>query len=94
MTSATSSFSYTTTYLHDRCEFRTTKLSRMRKRWLSGAGRFQLGEHGEAVRGVGISQDVTGNKQERDHFVPQIERGALHWQSQMRTHGGHQRQSG
>ena len=33
-------------------------------------------------------------KQERDRFVPQIERGALHWQSQMRTHGGHQRQSG
>jgi hypothetical protein len=33
-------------------------------------------------------------KPERDHFVPQIERGALHWQSQMRTHGDHQRQSG
>jgi PAS domain-containing protein len=29
-------------------------------RWLSGAGRFLLGEHGEPVRGVGISQDVTG----------------------------------
>jgi PAS domain S-box-containing protein len=28
-------------------------------RWLSGAGRFQLDEHGRAVRGVGISQDVT-----------------------------------
>jgi len=28
-------------------------------RWLSGAGHFFLGEHGEAVRGVGISQDVT-----------------------------------
>jgi PAS domain S-box-containing protein len=29
-------------------------------RWLSGAGRFILGEHGEPLRGVGISQDVTG----------------------------------
>jgi two-component system cell cycle sensor histidine kinase/response regulator CckA len=28
-------------------------------RWLSGAGRFLLGEHGEPVRGVGISLDVT-----------------------------------
>jgi two-component system cell cycle sensor histidine kinase/response regulator CckA len=28
-------------------------------RWLSGAGRFHLGEHGEPVRGVGISLDVT-----------------------------------
>ena len=28
-------------------------------RWLSGAGRFQLDEHGEPVRGVGISQDVS-----------------------------------
>jgi PAS domain S-box-containing protein len=28
-------------------------------RWLSGAGRVQLGEHGEPVRGVGISLDVT-----------------------------------
>jgi two-component system sensor histidine kinase/response regulator len=28
-------------------------------RWLSGAGRFLLGEAGEPVRGVGISQDVT-----------------------------------
>jgi PAS domain S-box-containing protein len=28
-------------------------------RWLSGAGRFSLGEHGEPVRAVGISQDVT-----------------------------------
>jgi PAS domain S-box-containing protein len=27
--------------------------------WLSGAGRIHLGEHGEPVRGVGISQDVT-----------------------------------
>ena len=30
-----------------------------RVRWLNGAGRFQLGEHGEPVRGVGISLDVT-----------------------------------
>ena len=28
-------------------------------RWVSGAGRIHLGEHGEPVRGVGISQDVT-----------------------------------
>ena len=28
-------------------------------RWLSGAGRILLGEHGEPVRGVGISMDVT-----------------------------------
>src|SRR6185436_18934138 len=28
-------------------------------RWLSGAGRMFLGKHGEPVRGVGISQDVT-----------------------------------
>jgi PAS domain S-box-containing protein len=28
-------------------------------RWLSGAGRIHLGEHGEPVRGVGISLDVT-----------------------------------
>jgi PAS domain S-box-containing protein len=28
-------------------------------RWLEGAGRMFLGDHGEPVRGVGISQDVT-----------------------------------
>jgi two-component system cell cycle sensor histidine kinase/response regulator CckA len=28
-------------------------------RWLSGAGRIHLGEHGEPVRGLGISLDVT-----------------------------------
>jgi PAS domain S-box-containing protein len=28
-------------------------------RWLSGAGRVLLGQHGEPVRGVGISMDVT-----------------------------------
>jgi PAS domain S-box-containing protein len=28
-------------------------------RWLRGAGRIHLGEQGQAVRGVGISQDVT-----------------------------------
>ena len=31
-------------------------------RWLSGAGRVLLGEHGEPIRGVGISQDVTDRK--------------------------------
>ena len=30
--------------------------------WLSGAGRVHLGEHGEPLRGVGISQDVTARK--------------------------------
>jgi PAS domain S-box-containing protein len=30
-----------------------------KERWLSGAGRILLGEHGEPVRGIGISQDVT-----------------------------------
>ena len=30
-----------------------------RLRWLSGSGRILLGEHGEPVRGVGISWDVT-----------------------------------
>jgi len=28
-------------------------------RWLSGAGRIHLNERGEAVRGIGISQDIT-----------------------------------
>jgi two-component system, cell cycle sensor histidine kinase and response regulator CckA len=28
-------------------------------RWLSGTGRILLGEHGEPVRGIGISQDLT-----------------------------------
>ena len=28
-------------------------------RWLSGAGHIKLGPHGEPVRGVGISMDVT-----------------------------------
>jgi len=31
-------------------------------RWLSGAGRLYLGEHGEPIRAVGISQDVTERK--------------------------------
>jgi PAS domain S-box-containing protein len=31
-------------------------------RWLSGAGRIHLGEHGEPIRGVGISLDVTGQR--------------------------------
>src|SRR6185436_11359099 len=32
-------------------------------RWLSGAGRIYLGAHGEPVRGVGISQDITARRQ-------------------------------
>ncbi len=31
-------------------------------RWLSGAGRVLLGEHGEPVRAVGITQDVTARR--------------------------------
>ena len=31
-------------------------------RWLTGTGRILLGEHGEPVRGVGISQDVTDRR--------------------------------
>jgi len=31
-------------------------------RWLSGAGRIHLDEHGEPARAVGITQDVTGQK--------------------------------
>jgi PAS domain S-box-containing protein len=31
-------------------------------RWLSGAGRIFLDEHGDPIRGVGISQDVTERK--------------------------------
>ncbi len=31
-------------------------------RWLSGAGRVLLGEQGEAVRGVGISMDITARR--------------------------------
>ena len=31
-------------------------------RWLSGAGRFLLDEHGDPIRAVGISQDVTERK--------------------------------
>jgi two-component system cell cycle sensor histidine kinase/response regulator CckA len=31
-------------------------------RWLSGAGRVHLGEHGERLRAVGISEDVTARR--------------------------------
>jgi PAS domain S-box-containing protein len=37
-------------------------------RWLSGAGRILLGEHGEPVRGVGISQDVTERRKLEAQF--------------------------
>lgn len=36
--------------------------------WLSGAGRFLLGAHGEPLRGVGISQDVTERHLLEDQF--------------------------
>jgi hypothetical protein len=48
----------------------------------------------DRVVGSDVEPARANIKQEREHFVPQIERGALHWQSQMRTDGGHQRQSG
>ena len=37
-------------------------------RWLSGAGRVHLGEHGEPVRGVGISQDVTERRMLEEQY--------------------------
>jgi PAS domain S-box-containing protein len=37
-------------------------------RWLSGAGRILLGEHGEPVRGVGISLNVTEHRRLEDQF--------------------------
>ena len=37
-------------------------------RWLSGAGRIHLGEHGEPVRGVGISLDVTERRMLEEQY--------------------------
>jgi PAS domain S-box-containing protein len=37
-------------------------------RWLDGAGRILRGEHGEPVRGVGISQDVTERRKLEAQF--------------------------
>ena len=37
-------------------------------RWLSGAGRIVLGEHGAPLRGVGISLDVTERRLLEDQF--------------------------
>ena len=37
--------------------------------WLSGAGRIRLGEDGEPVRGVGISQNVTERKRAEAEFT-------------------------
>ena len=37
-------------------------------RWLSGAGRVLLGEHGEPVRAVGISLDVTERRTLEEQF--------------------------
>jgi len=39
-----------------------------RVRWLSGAGRILLGEHGEPMRGVGIAQDVTERRTLEEQF--------------------------
>jgi signal transduction histidine kinase/DNA-binding response OmpR family regulator len=36
--------------------------------WLSGAGRFHLGEHGQAVRGIGISLDATERRSLEEQF--------------------------
>jgi PAS domain S-box-containing protein len=38
-------------------------------RWLSGTGRILLGQHGEPVRAVGISQDVTERKRAETEFI-------------------------
>jgi signal transduction histidine kinase len=38
------------------------------ERWLSGAGRVRLGEHGEPVRAVGITQDVTERHNLEEHY--------------------------
>jgi PAS domain S-box-containing protein len=37
-------------------------------RWLTGAGRIILGEHGEPVRGVGISLDVTDRRKLEEQY--------------------------
>src|SRR6185295_994321 len=37
-------------------------------RWLNGAGRIQLGETGEPVRGVGISLDVTERRKLEEQY--------------------------
>jgi len=37
-------------------------------RWLSGAGRIRLGEHGEPIRGVGIYMDVTERRGLEEQF--------------------------
>jgi PAS domain S-box-containing protein len=38
-------------------------------RWLSGTGRVLLGEHGEPVRAVGISQDISERKRAEAEFT-------------------------
>jgi PAS domain S-box-containing protein len=38
-------------------------------RWLSGTGRVLLGEHGQPVRGVGISQDVTDRRALEEQYL-------------------------
>jgi PAS domain S-box-containing protein len=37
-------------------------------RWLTGIGRIHLGEHGEPVRGVGISLDVTEHRMSEEQY--------------------------
>jgi len=37
-------------------------------RWLNGTGRVLLGEHGEPVRGVGISLDVTDRRMLEEQY--------------------------
>ncbi len=46
-----------------------------RVRWLTNRGRFYLGEHGEPVRGVGISLDVTEHRalEEQYHHAQKME---------------------
>jgi PAS domain S-box-containing protein len=37
-------------------------------RWLCGTGRFHLGERGEPLRGLGISQDITARHTLEEHY--------------------------
>ena len=43
-------------------------------RWLEGSGRVHLGEHGEPVRGVGISEDVTERRRLAEQSVLSVRR--------------------
>jgi PAS domain S-box-containing protein len=46
-------------------------------RWLNGAGRVHLGEHGEPLRAVGISQDVTARRALEAQYQQAQKMGAI-----------------